>query len=225
MGSQRVGHDWATELNWATLVSLWIVCGWFHSTMAELTSCYRDHMATKNIFTLYQVIEKVCWYLVQSLSRAWIFAPPWTAARLVFLVLHCLQLKLISIDLVMPSNHLILCHPFSSCLQSFPASGSFPLSRLFTSCGQSIGDSASASNLPMNIQGWFPVGWTGLISLQSKGLSRVFSSTTVPKHHFFSAQPFLLSSSHIRNMTTGKTIALTIGIFVGKVMSLHFNTL
>ena len=78
--------------------------------------------------------------------------------------------------------------PFSSCLQSFPASGSFPMSQFFASGGQSIGASASASVLPMNIQDWFPLGWTGWISLQSKGLSRVFSNTTVQKHQFFSAQ-------------------------------------
>ena len=78
--------------------------------------------------------------------------------------------------------------PFSSCLQSFPASGSFPMSQLFTSGGQSIGVSAPASVLPMNIQDWFPLGWTGWISLQSKGLSRVFSNTTVQKHQFFSTQ-------------------------------------
>ena len=75
--------------------------------------------------------------------------------------------------------------PFSSGLQSFPASGSFLMSQFFTSGGQSIGVSASASVLPMNIQDWFPLGWTSLISLQSKGLSRVFSNTTVQKHQFF----------------------------------------
>ena len=78
--------------------------------------------------------------------------------------------------------------PFSSCLQSFPASGSFPMSQLFASGGQRIGTSASASAFEMNIQDWFPVGWTGWISLQSKGLSTVFSNTTVQKHQFFSAQ-------------------------------------
>ena len=75
--------------------------------------------------------------------------------------------------------------PFSSCLQSFPASRSFPVSQFFASCGQGIGASASASVLPMNIQDWFPLGWTGWISLQFKGLSRVFSNTTVQKHQFF----------------------------------------
>ena len=78
--------------------------------------------------------------------------------------------------------------PFSSCLQSCPASGSFPMNQFFTSGGQCIGVSASASVLPMNIQGWFPLGLTGLIFLQSKGLSRAFSNTTVQKHQFFGAQ-------------------------------------
>ena len=95
------------------------------------------------------------------------------------------------------------CHPtisssvtlFSSCPQSFPASGSFPMSQLFTSGDQNIG--ASASIFPMNIQGWFPLWLTGLIFLQSQGLSRVFSSITIWKHQFFSAQPSLWSNSHI----------------------------
>ena len=78
--------------------------------------------------------------------------------------------------------------PISSCLQSFPASGSFPMSQFFTTGGQSIEASASASVLPMNIQDWFPLGWTGWISLQSMGLSRVFSNTTVQKHQFFGTQ-------------------------------------
>ena len=87
--------------------------------------------------------------------------------------------------------------PFSSCPQSLPASESFPMSQLFESGGQSIGVSASTSVLPMNTQNWFPLGWTGWISLQSKGLSRVFSNTTVQKHQFFSAQPSSQSNSHI----------------------------
>ena len=126
------------------------------------------------------------------------------------------------------------CHPTISssvvpfsCRQSFPASASFPVSHFFTSGGQSIGVSASASVLPMNIQDWFPLGWTGWISLQSKGLSRVFSNTTVQKHQFFGTQPSLWSSSNIHTTLhhTGKTIALTRQIFVGKVMSLLFNML
>ena len=91
-------------------------------------------------------------------------------------------LKLMLIESVMPSNHLILCHPFSSCLQFFPASGSFPVSQFFPSGGQSLGVSASASVFPMNIQDWLLLGWTGWISLLSKGLSIVFSNTTVQKH-------------------------------------------
>ena len=85
--------------------------------------------------------------------------------------------------------------PISSCAQSFPASGSFPMSQLITSGGRSI--RALASVLPMNIQDWFPLGLTGLFSMQSKGLLRVFSSTAVWRHQFFSAQPFLLSNFHI----------------------------
>ena len=86
---------------------------------------------------------------------------------------------------------------FSSCLQSFPESGSFPMSQFFTPSGQSTGVSVSATVLPMNIQDWFPLGWTGWISLQSKGLSRVFSNITVQKHQFFGAQPSSQSNSHI----------------------------
>ena len=97
------------------------------------------------------------------------------------------------------------CHPtisssvalFSSCPQSFPALGSFPISQLLASDGQSIGGWASASALPVNIQGWFPLGLTGLISLLSKGLSSIFSNTTIRKHQFFSAQPSLWPNSHI----------------------------
>ena len=96
------------------------------------------------------------------------------------------------------------CHPIISssvvpfsCLQSFPASGSFSMSQLFESGGQSIGASASASVLPMNIQDWFPLGLTGLISLQSKGLWRVFSNTTVQKHQFFGTPLSIWSNTHI----------------------------
>ena len=97
------------------------------------------------------------------------------------------------------------CHPtilssvisFSSCTQSFPASGSFPVSQFFTSGGQSVGASASASVLSMNIQDWFPLELTGWICLPSKGLSRVFTNTTVQKHQFFGAQLSLWSNSHV----------------------------
>ena len=99
-------------------------------------------------------------------------------------------LKLMSIELVMPSNHHILCLHVSFCLQSFPASGSFLMNQLFTSGDQVINTSASVSVLPMYIQSWFPLVLTGLISLQSSGLSSIFSNTTVQKHQFFGTQPF-----------------------------------
>ena len=98
------------------------------------------------------------------------------------------------IDAIQPSQPVV---PFSSCPQSFPASGSVQMSELFISGGQSIGVSASTSVLPMNTQNWFPLGWTGWIVLQSKGLSRVFSNTTVQKHQFFNTQLSLESNSHI----------------------------
>ena len=94
--------------------------------------------------------------------------------------------------------------PFSSHHQSFPASGSFPVSQFFTSDGQSIGVSASTSVLPMNIQDWSPLEWTGWISLQSKGLSRVFSNTTVQRHQFFGTQPSSQSNSHIHTWSLEK---------------------
>ena len=133
---------------------------------------------------------------VHSFSHVWLFVTPWTALQASLSITNSRRLlKLMSIELVMSSNHLILCHPFSSCFQSFPASGSFPMSQFFASGGQSVG--ASASVLPVNIQDWFPLGWTGLISLKSKRLSRVFSNTTVQKHQFFSTQLSLWSNSHI----------------------------
>ena len=122
-----------------------------------------------------------------------------TAARqasLSFIISQSL-LKLMSIESVMPSSHLSLCCPLLSYLQSFPASRCFLISCLFASGGLSIGVSASASVLPMTIQDWSPSEWTAWISLQSKGLSRVFSNTTVQKHQFFGIQPSLWSNSHI----------------------------
>ena len=130
---------------------------------------------------------------VQSLSHVLLFVNPWMAARqasLSFTVSQSL-LKVMSIELMKASNYLILC------LQSFAATGSFLISWLFTSGGQSIGVSASASVLPMSIQDWFPVGWTRWISLQSKGLSRIFFNTTLQKHQFFGAQLSVESNSHI----------------------------
>ena len=141
----------------------------------------------------------------------------WTAAH------QCLSctisqslLKFMSIESVMPSNHLILCHPhFSSCPQPFPPSGSFPMRWLFPSGGQSTGASASASALSINIQDLFPLGWTGLISLLSKGLSS--SKASILRHSAF----FVVQLSH-PYMTTEKTIDLTRWTFEGKGMSLLF---
>ena len=115
--------------------------------------------------------------------------------------------------------------PFFSCPQSFPTSWSFPVSQLFASGGRSIGASASASVLPVNIQGWFPLGLTGLISLLFKGFSRVFSNTTVWKYQFFRAQPSLRSNSHIHTWLLEKVLALPIQTVVGKVMSVLLNML
>ena len=154
----------------------------------SIPSCLTVLQATKQVI-----------FVVQLLSYVRLFVTLWTAAcqaSLSFTIYWSL-VKLMSVELVMPSNHLILCHPFSSCPQSFPASRSFPMSQLFASGGPSIGASASVSVLPMNIQSWSPLGLTGLISLQSKGLSRVFCSTSVQKQHFFSTQPSLWSNSHI----------------------------
>ena len=113
--------------------------------------------------------------------------------------------------------------PFSSGFQSFPASGSFLMSQFFTSGGQSTEVSASASVLPMNIKEWFPFGLTSWISLQSKGLWRIFSNSTVQKASILRHLAFFIVQLSHPHMTTGKTIALTRWTFVGKVMSLLFN--
>ena len=136
---------------------------------------------------------------VQLLSRLQLFATPWIAARQASLSITISQssLKLTSIELLMPSSHLILCRPLFLLPQSLPASETFPMSQLFAWGGQSTGVSALASFLPKDTQDWSPLEWTGWISLQSKGLSRVFSNTTVQKHQFFGAQLSSQSNSHI----------------------------
>ena len=110
--------------------------------------------------------------------------------------------KLMSIESMMPFKHLILCHPLSSCLQFFPASGPFPMNQLFTSGSQRTGASALVSVLPMNTQGQFTLGLTGLVSLLSKGLWRVFFSTTVQKHQLFSAE---LQDNYGRRLSPAQT--------------------
>ena len=140
--------------------------------------------------------------VAQSCPTLW---DPMDAARQASLSITNFRslLKLMFIESVMPLNHLDhlsdrgFVVPFSFCLQSFPASGSFPMSQFFASGVRSIGVSVSASVLPMNIQDWFPLGWTGWISLQSKRLSRVFSNTTFKKHQFFGTQLSLYSNSQV----------------------------
>ena len=143
------------------------------------------------IFNLYfYKTLRVLFSSVQSLSPVQLFATPGTAARHASLsITNSRSLpKLMSTESVMPSNHLILCRPFLLCPQSFPASGSFPMSHFFALSVQNIGVSASTSVPPMNTQDWSPLEWTGCISSLSKGLSRVISNTTVQKHQFFWAQ-------------------------------------
>ena len=130
-----------------------------------------------------------------------------------------------SIELVMLSNHFILCLPFPFCLQSSPASGSFPESQLFTSGGQSIKASASASVLPMNIQGWPTWGLSGLISLQSKGLLKSHLQHHNLKASILQCSAFFMIWFSHPYTTTRKTIALTIWTLVSKVISLLFNML
>ena len=136
---------------------------------------------------------------VQSFSHVQCFATSWTAACQTSLSIINSKslLRFMSIESRMPSNRIMPCCPLFSCLHSFPALGTFQISQFFTSDGQSFGVSASTSVLPVNIPDWFPLGLTGLISLPSKGLSRVFSNTTVQKHQFFGAQPSSQSNSHI----------------------------
>ena len=139
----------------------------------------------KKLQYLLSIILLIVAVVVQLPSHVWLFATPWTTAHQAI----CPSPSPRVCPSSCPLNQ--WCHPtisssvalFSFCLQSFPASGSFPMSQQFTSGGQSIGAPATASVLPMNIQGWFPLGWTGLISLQSKGLSR--ANTRVQKHRFF----------------------------------------
>ena len=136
---------------------------------------------------------------VQSLSHVLLFATPWIATHQASLSITNSQSspKLMSIELVMPSSHLILCRSLLLLPQSLLASESFPMSQLFTWSGKSIAVSALASVLPKNTQDWSPSEWTGWISLQSRGLSRVFSNTTVQKHQFAGAQLSSQSNFHI----------------------------
>ena len=162
---------------------------------------------------------------VQLLSCVQLFDTPQTAARQIPLSINNSRsmLKLVFINSVMPSNHLIFWHPLLLPLQPFPASGSFLMSWLFAITWPKYW-SFSFSISPSNSQDWFPLRLTGWISLKSKGLSRVFSKTTVQKHQFFCAQLSLQSNSHVHTWLLEKH-SLTIQAFVGKVMSLLFNML
>ena len=166
---------------------------------------------------------------VQLLSHVRLFVTPWTAAHHASLSITNPQslLKLMSIESVMPSNHLILCHPLLLLPSVFPSIKVFSIeSVLCITCPRNWSfNSALASMLPINIQGWFPLRLTGLISLQSKGLSRLFCNTRVQKHQFFGAYLFFMVQISHLYMTTGKTIALTLWTFVCKVVFLLFNTL
>ena len=164
------------------------------------------HVEIAGCFSIYAYYSS--WFLpenlgtfisVQLLSHIWLFATPCSAACQASLSVTNTWslLKLMSIYWWCHPTISSSVVPLSSCLQSFPGSGSFPRSQFFTSGGQSIRAPASASVLPMNIQGWFPLGWTDWISLLSKGLSRVFSNTTIQNYQFFGAQPSLGSNSHI----------------------------
>ena len=138
-------------------------------------------------------------FVVQSLSHVWLFETPWTAAFQACLSFPISQslLRLMSIDLVMQSNHLFLCCPFFLLPLIFPSIWVFSSESVIHIVWPKFGASASASVILVNIQGWFSLGLTGWIFLLSRGLSRVFSSTTVQRHQFSDTQPFLLSNSHI----------------------------
>ena len=168
----------------------WVLISFYRASSQLREQTWVSCMAGR-FFTACTTRETLISASVHLLSCVQLFAIPWIAAhQATFSITNSRSSpKLMSIESVMPSSHLILCHPLSSCLQSLPGSESFPMSQLFTWGGQSIGVSALATVLPMNTQDWSPLEQTGWISLQSKGLSRVFSNTTVQKHQFFSAQP------------------------------------
>ena len=196
----KVGIIWKYQV---FMVKVWSAS---HSVVSDSLQPHRlyspwnslgQNTGVGSLFLLHLMVQ---FSSVQSLSHVRLFATPWITAHQASLSIINSRnsLKLKSIKSVMPSSHLISSvAPSSSCPQSLTASGSFPVSQLFTWGGQSIGVSASAWVLPMNTQDWSPSGWTGWISLQSKGLSRVFSNTTVWKHQFFSAQLSSQSNSHI----------------------------
>ena len=174
-----------------------------------LVLAYIDNSCLSNFTLVNKQLFLILWFFihfisvqfssVQSLSHVRLFATPWTAARQASLSITNSRSspKLMCIESVMPSSHLIFCHPHFLLPPIPPNIRVFSMSQLFAWSGQSIGVSVLASVLPKNTQEWSPLEWTGWISLQSKGLSRVFSNTTVQKHQFFSAQLSSQSKFHI----------------------------
>ena len=192
---------WPQEKEYSSLLSgiIGTSCPFSPTLSAFLTPSLSDSPQILRIWS-------VQFSSVQSLSSVRLFATPWIAARQASLSITNSQssLRLTSIESVMPSSHLILCRPLLLLPPIPPSSESFPMSQLFAWGGQSIGVSASTSVFPKNTQDWSPLEWTGWISLQSKGLSRVFSNTTVQKHQFFYAQPSSQSNSHIHTRSQEK---------------------
>ena len=166
-----------------------------------------------------KIINTMYLWSHSSIATLCLTVSPWTAAHQasLFFSISWSLLKFMSIELMMPSNHLILCSLSFSPTFSLSQHQGFSVSLPFTSGGQSIG--ASASVLLMNIHGWFPLGLTGLISLLSKGPSRTFSTTTVQKHQFFGAQPSLWSNSHTHTWLLKKPYLWLYGLWL-----LHFYT-
>ena len=216
MGWQRVGHDWATELNWTEDVDIGSLLFSVYFIVPLLLSFFPFALFLCDLMTFHRVffdsfsLYHLCIYCRFFLCDYWArccsvtqscptLCGPMDCSMPGFPVLHHLpefaQTHVCWVGRCHPTISFSVI-PFSSCPQSFPASGAFPMSQFFISGGQSIGVSASASVLPMNIQDWFPLRWAGWVSLQSKGLSRVFSNTAVQKHQFFGTQLSLQSNSH-----------------------------
>ena len=222
-----VYHVWpfSYDVGFSWLVFSWVCCIYIHHRyrliivlwflfQALITGSCSSHKIKLVMFPLFQfseIWEGLVFILCCKMDGMCCIMPgfpvPHHLPEFGQVHVHCVG------DTIRPSSSVA---PFS-CLQSFPTSGSFPVGWLFAPGGQSIGVSASASVLPMNIQNWFPLGLTGLISLWSKGLSRVLPNTIVQKYHFFSAQPSLWSNLSHPYMTTGKSIVLTRWTFVGNV--------
>ena len=177
------------------------------AVLCTLYSSDNKTFADFEMFITVKSITSFCCYCLSVTKWCLTLWAPWTAAHQAPLSFSnsLSLLKLTSIESLMPSNHLILCRPLLLVSSNFPSIRVFSVSQLLTSGGQSIGALASAPVLPVNIEDWFPLGWTGLISLLSRGLWRVFSSTIIWKYQFFSTQPSLWSNSYISACLLEKT--------------------